>query len=160
MPDPMATVWDHPSPFALTLQAQAADMDGLGHTNNGVYLRWCEQAAWAHSASLGLTLADYRRLDRAMVIRRGVYDYLLPTVAGEALTLATWLFAGASALSMVRRFQVIRSRDQVTVMRGQWELVCIALSTGQPERMLDVFQACYGGAVVGATGAGAPGSSP
>ena len=85
--------WDYPYPFTLPRIPQAADIDGLNHTNNAVYVRWCEQAGWAHSEALGLTLDDYRRLDRAMAIRRGEYDYLLPTFAGEALLLGTWLVA-------------------------------------------------------------------
>jgi acyl-CoA thioester hydrolase len=78
--------WDHPHPFTLALAPQPGDIDGLNHTNNAVYVRWCEQAGWAHSETLGLTLDDYRRLDRAMAIRRGEYDYLLPTLPGEELT--------------------------------------------------------------------------
>jgi acyl-CoA thioester hydrolase len=83
--------WDLPQPYTLELAPSAADIDGLDHTNNAVYVRWCEQAGWAHSAALGLSLADYRRLDRAMAIRRSEYDYLLPTAAGEQLLLGTWL---------------------------------------------------------------------
>jgi acyl-CoA thioester hydrolase len=79
--------WDHPSPFLLRVAPEAPDIDGLNHTNNAVYLRWCEKAAWAHSEALGLALDDYRALDRAMAIRRGVYDYLLPTVLGETCSL-------------------------------------------------------------------------
>ena len=81
--------WDYPQPFTLPLVPRTEDIDGLNHTNNAVYVRWCEQVGWAHSESLGLTLDDYRRLDRAMAIRRGEYDYILPTLLGEALTLAT-----------------------------------------------------------------------
>ena len=69
--------WDYPQPFTLPVTPQAGDIDGLNHTNNAVYVRWCEQAGWAHSERLGLSLDDYRRLDRAMAIRRGEYDYLL-----------------------------------------------------------------------------------
>jgi acyl-CoA thioester hydrolase len=135
--------WDHPHPFTLALAPQPDDIDGLNHTNNAVYVRWCEQAGWAHSETLGLTLDDYRRLDRAMAIRRGEYDYLLPTLPGEELTLATWLFAGDGKISMERRFQLIRSRDGATVLRGRWDLVCIAMSTGRACRMPPEFLAAY-----------------
>ena len=81
--------WDVPTPFVQTVSPAPDDIDGLKHTNNAVYVRWCEAIAWAHSASLGLTLADYQRLDRAMAIRRAEYDYLLPSFAGEQLQLAT-----------------------------------------------------------------------
>ena len=135
--------WDCPDPFTLPATSQAGDIDGLQHTNNAVYVQWCERVGWAHSQALGLDLADYQRLDRAMAIRRGEYDYLLPTVLGEELTLATWLSASDGKLTMERRFQLIRNRDQVTVLRGRWDLVCIELSTGRPRRMPAEFCAVY-----------------
>ena len=135
--------WDYPQPFTLPAMPQAEDIDGLNHTNNAVYVQWCEKIGWAHSESLGLSLGDYQRLDRAMAIRRGEYDYLLPTARHEALTLATWLTASDGKLTMERRFQLIRNRDQSTVLRGRWDLVCIGLSTGQARRMPPEFCQAY-----------------
>jgi acyl-CoA thioester hydrolase len=135
--------WDYPNPFTLPLAPLPQDIDGLNHTNNAVYVRWCEQVGWAHSETLGLTLHDYRRLDRAMAIRRGEYDYLLATVVGEELTLGTWLFAGDGKVSMERRFQLIRNRDEATVLRGRWDLVCIDISSGRARRMPEEFLAAY-----------------
>ena len=135
--------WDYPQPFTLPVSPQAGDIDGLDHTNNAVYVRWCEQAGWAHSVQLGLALDDYRRLDRAMAIRRGEYDYLLPTSLGEPLLLATWLVGGDGKLSLERRFQVVRASDGATVLRARWELVCIDITVGRPRRMPPEFIAAY-----------------
>jgi acyl-CoA thioester hydrolase len=135
--------WDYPHPFTLPVQAQAQDIDGMNHTNNAVYVKWCEKTAWAHSESLGLRLADYQRLDRAMAIRRGEYDYLLPTTLHEELTLATWLTASDGKLTMERRFQLVRNLDQITVLRGRWDLVCIELSSGRVRRMPPEFCQVY-----------------
>jgi len=142
--------WDHPLPFTLPVSPQPEHIDGLNHTNNAVYVQWCEQVAWAHSEALGLSLDDYRRLDRAMAIRHGSYDYLLPTLLGEDLTLATWLSASDGKLTMERRFQLKRERDGATVLRGRWELVCIELSSGRARRMPEDFCNIYGAAVVAA----------
>jgi acyl-CoA thioester hydrolase len=144
--------WDYPQPFTLDLVPQAADIDGLNHTNNAVYVRWCEQVGWAHSEALGLSIQDYQRLDRAMAIRRGEYDYLLPTVLGEALILATWLVGGDGKLSMERRFQLVRASDGVTVLRARWELVCIDISGGRVRRMPPEFLDAYMPQVVAAQG--------
>jgi acyl-CoA thioester hydrolase len=135
--------WDYPHPFLLPLAPTAADIDGLNHTNNAVYVQWCEQIGWAHSQQLGLGIEDYRRLDRAMAIRRGEYDYLLPTFVGEQLTLATWLVGGDGKLVMERRFQLVRQSDQATVLRGRWDLVCIEMSTGRARRMPPEFMDAY-----------------
>jgi acyl-CoA thioester hydrolase len=142
--------WDHPQPFTLELSPSAADIDGLDHTNNAVYVQWCEKAGWAHSEALGLSLADYRRLDRAMAIRRSEYDYLLPTAAGEALVLGTWLYSTDGKLNMERRFQLLRASDGATVLRGRWQLVCIEISSGRARRMPAEFCDGYLPAVVAA----------
>lgn len=144
-------IWDHPHPHTFPVSPQAQDIDGLQHTNNAVYVQWCEQVGWNHSEALGLSLADYQRLDRAMAIRRGEYDYILPTALGEQLTLATWLSASDGKVSMERRFQLIRDSDQATVLRARWELVCIELSSGRARRMPPEFLAIYLPAMVAAT---------
>lgn len=144
----MTDGWDHPLPFTRELTPRPADIDGLGHTNNAVYVQWCEQVAWAHSEALGLSLADYRRLDRAMAIREGHYDYLLPSFEGEALVLATWLTASDGKLTMQRRFQLRRAADGATLVRGRWTLVCIEIGSGRPRRMPPEFLAVYEAAVV------------
>jgi acyl-CoA thioester hydrolase len=140
--------WDHPQPHVLAVSPQAADIDGLDHTNNAVYVQWCERVAWSHSEHLGLSLDDYRRLDRAMAIRQGVYDYLLPSFLGEPLLLGTWLTAGDGKLAMQRSFQLRRASDGQTLMRGRWELVCIEISTGRPRRMPPEFVQVYQAVVV------------
>jgi acyl-CoA thioester hydrolase len=140
--------WDFPHPFTLPVVPRPEDIDGLNHTNNAVYVQWCERIAWAHSEVLGLSLADYRRLDRAMAIRRGEYDYLLPTVLDDKLTLATWLLASDGKLTMERRFQLVRDRDRATVLRGRWSLVCIELSSGRVRRMPPEFIQVYQAAEV------------
>ena len=144
--------WDHPTPFTLPAAPQPQDIDGLNHTNNAVYVQWCEKVAWAHSEALGLALADYHRLDRAMAIRRGEYDYLLPSGLGDTLTLGTWLFRGDGKLAMERRFQLIRDSDGATLMRGRWQLVCIELASGKPRRMPPEFCEVYLPAAVDAGG--------
>ncbi len=141
--------WDYPGPFTLAVVPGVDDIDGLRHTNNAVYVRWCEAVAWAHSESLGLALADYARLDRAMTIRRGEYEYLLASFLGDELLLATWLTSSDGKLTLERRFQLVRRRDRATLLRGRWELVCIEMSTSRPRRMPSDFSAAYLTALVG-----------
>ena len=78
-----------------------------------------------------------------MAIRRGEYDYILPTLPGEELLLGTWLVGGDGKLSMERRFQLLRARDGTTALRGRWELVCIDISGGRPRRMPPEFLEAY-----------------
>lgn len=118
--------------------------------SNAVYVQWCGKIGWTHSEALGIRLADYQRLDRGMAIRRADYHYLLPTTANDELTLGTWLLGGDGKLTMERRFQLIRNRDQATVLRGCWKLVCIELSSGRPRRFPPELCEAYVAATVAA----------
>ena len=140
--------WDVPSPHVIELSVQEADIDGLNHTNNAVYVKWCEHAGWAHSEHLGISLNDYHTLDRAMAIRHSEFDYLLPTTLGDTILAATWVSASDGKLSMQRRFQVVRASDGKTVMRGLWDLICIEISSGKPKRMPKVFLDAYHSVVI------------
>ena len=135
--------WDFPRPFTLPITPSASEIDGLNHTNNAVYVQWCETIAWAHSQAIGLGVTDYQRLDRGMAIRRAAYDYLLPSSLGDKLVLATWLTASDGKLTLERRFQLVREVGQATVLRGSWELVCIALTSGNARRMPQAFLDAY-----------------
>jgi len=141
--------WDVQSPFVFGVTPMASDIDGLNHVNNAVYVRWCEQAAWAHIEHLGLSHAEYLAFDRAMTIRRAEYDYIQPALLGDVLTLATWLGASGGKTTMVRNFQMIRERDGQTLMRGRWELVCIEISTGRVKRMPPRLGEMYQAALIG-----------
>ena len=140
--------WDFPQPFTLPVSPSVIDIDGLNHTNNAVYVQWCEKIGWAHSEALGLNLTDYQPLDRAMAIRRGEYDYLLPTLLDDKLTLGTWLLARDGKLQMEPRFQLIRDRDKTTVLRGRWELICIEISSGRARRIPPEFDRVYRPAMI------------
>lgn len=135
--------WDYPDPFTLHERPQPQDIDELNHTNNAVYVQWCERIGWAHSNALGLGIADYHRLDRAMVIRKAEYDYLLPSLLGQDLTLGTWITGSDGKLTMERRFQIVRNSDQATILRGRWDLVCIEVGSGKPRRLPPEFCQIY-----------------
>lgn len=147
-------VWDHPQPFTLATQVAPADIDGLQHTNNTVYVKWCEQAAWAHSVHLGLDLDSYRRLDRAMAITHSEYDYLQASREGDELIAGTWIVSWDRRLTMERRFQIQRPADGATLLRGMMRFACIEISSGRPRRMPADFIEGYGPAVL--TGPSAP----
>ncbi|HBO14430.1 MAG TPA: acyl-CoA thioesterase [Halieaceae bacterium] len=146
--------WDHPAPFVIQRTVGEDDIDGLEHTNNAVYVQWCEQAAWAHTEALGIDLAAYRSLDRAMAVIRGEYDYLAASRLGDRLAIATWITGWDRRLTMTRNFQVCREADGATLLRGRVTFACIEISTGKPRRMPPVFIDVYGPAIIEAGEAG------
>jgi acyl-CoA thioester hydrolase len=145
-------LWDHPNPHTLHTRVTAGDIDGLNHTNNAVYVKWCEQAAWAHSVALGLDLERYRALDRAMAITHSEYHYLQASREGEEVAVATWIVDWDRKLTMARRFQVIRLSDGVTLLRAGMRFACIEISSGRPRRLPQEFIDGYGVAVLSEQG--------
>lgn len=140
--------WSLPDPFVIDIVVQPEDIDGLGHANNAVYVSWLERCAWRHSQSLGLDLAEYRRLDRAMAVVRHEVDYLASAYEGDQLQLATWIVESDQRLKMTRQFQLRRPADGLTLLRAQTTFVCIELSTGKPKRMPVEFVEGYGRALL------------
>lgn len=111
--------WDlAAAPFIIDLRVGSEDIDGLGHANNAVYVTWLERCAWRHSQRLGLDLAEYRRLDRAMAVVRHEIDYLAAGYENDELQLATWIVDWDQRLRMTRRFQLKRPSDGVTLLRA------------------------------------------
>ena len=139
--------WDMPNPFVIDIKVAADDIDGLGHANNAVYVSWLERCAWRHSQNLGLDLAEYRRLDRAMAVLRHEIDYLAAAYEDQELQMATWIVDSDHRLKMDRRFQLVRPEDGSTLLRARTTFVCIELSSGKPKRMPEEFVEGYGRAL-------------
>lgn len=141
-------LWDHPDPHILQTRVNPRDIDGLNHTNNAVYVNWCQQVAWSHSVALGLDLASYQALDRAMAIIHSEFHYLQASLEGDEILAATWITGWDRKLTMRREFQVIRPDDGVTLLRAAMRFACIELSSGKPKRMPREFIEGYGPAVL------------
>ena len=141
-------IWDRPDGVVIDFEVEASHIDELGHANNAVYVTWLESCAWQHSQSLGLGLADYRQLDRAMAVLRHEIDYLAAAYKGDRLQLATWIVDSDGRLKMQRDFQLMRPADSTTLLRAQTTFVCIELSTGRPKRMPSAFIEGYGKALI------------
>lgn len=135
--------WDVLAPFVQPVTVKPADIDEFGHTNNVVYLSWLERLAWAHSASLGLAMDDYRRIGCGCVARRHELEYLAATFAGDELLAATWVAENDERLSMWRGYQIVRPKDRKTVLRGRTHWVCVDLKSGKPRRMPAEFVSAY-----------------
>lgn len=143
----MTISWDRASPHTVTIEVQDEDIDELGHVNNAAYVRWMEACAWQHSQALGLGLAQYRALDRAMVVHRHEIDYLHAAYAGDRLIMATWIVQSDGRLRLTREFQLCRCSDGVTLLRARSSFVCMELSTGRARRMPEAFIEGYGRAL-------------
>ncbi len=136
--------WVYPSPYVNEIVVAAQDIDGLNHANNACYVVWCEEVAWQHSEYLGLSVEDYKSLDRCMVLHKAEYEYFLPSLLGDTLHFATWITKCDRRLRLERQFQAIKVSTGETVMRGCWSLVCATYSSGKATRFPESFMAAYG----------------
>ncbi len=136
--------WDFPAPFVRRTRVGTADVDELRHTNNTIYVRWCEEVAWEHSASLGLDVASYHDLNRAMAVVEARYRYLQASYLDDEIDTGTWIMHWDKRLTMTRHFQARRVSDGITLLRGEVRFACIEISSGKPRRLPPEFVAGYG----------------
>ena len=136
-------LFDLPHPHLHSRAVRADEIDEYRHVNNTYYVRWLDEAAWSHSAELGLPVETCVALDRGMAVVRTVIVYQRPALLGDEVVVATWLLPGSSRMRVRRRFQVIRPADQQTLVRAEVDYACIELSSGRPARWPPQFHASY-----------------
>jgi acyl-CoA thioester hydrolase len=128
-------------PFLLRVRADPADIDGLGHVSNLVYLRWVLEAALAHSTAKGLDEAAYKARGQGWVVRRHEIDYLRAAYAGDELVVETRV-ATLAAASSTRRTRILRDGELLARAATSWAYV--DFRTGRPmripEEVKDLFE--------------------
>src|SRR5664279_3035466 len=82
--------------FEYRVAAAAADIDGLAHVNNIVYLRWVQEAAIAHWKTLS---NDAINAKYVWVVIRHEIDYLHPALLHDEIMVQTWVGKNAGAKS-------------------------------------------------------------
>jgi len=121
-------------PFLLRVRAEPADIDGLGHVSNLVYLRWVLEAALAHSTAKGLDEAAYKARGQGWVVRRHEIDYLRAAFAGDVLVVETRV-ASIAAASSTRRTRILREGEVLARAATNWAYV--DFRSGRPMRIPD-----------------------
>ena len=115
----------------MTLPVQAADIDGLNHVNNTVYVRWIQDIATAHWKSLASAEAQDAI---AWVVVRHEIDYKMPGNLGDEIVLRTWV-GEASRLKFERFTEVRRKIDNQLLAQARTLWVPIDWKTGKPTRV-------------------------
>jgi acyl-CoA thioester hydrolase len=93
--------------FEVPITVTEADIDGLGHVNNVVYVRWVQEAAIAHWSVLS---TEEERARLLWVVIRHEIDYKRAAYLGDALVARTWV-GKVDGLAFERNTEIVRSGD-------------------------------------------------
>jgi acyl-CoA thioester hydrolase len=125
--------------FERPLTILLEDIDGLGHVNNVVYLRWAQDIATAHWEAAA-TAEQQAAL--AWVALRHEIDYKHPALPGDAVLASTWV-GTADAVRFERFVEILRAHDRklLAAVRTLW---CpISRTTGRVTRVDHAVRAVF-----------------
>lgn len=128
-----------PERYIHTLSISEADIDGLGHVNNVVYVRWAQEAAIAHWESAA---SAEDRAALAWVAIRHEVDYLHPALPGDGVVAETWV-GTADAVRFERFVEILRERDRKVLARTRTLWCPINRTTGRVTRVNDAVRAAF-----------------
>ena len=117
--------------FTLPIVVAPADIDGQGHVNNVVYLRWMQEAAEAHWDAKAT--AELKARVNWVVTRHEV-DYKAPAFVGERLVARTWV-GEPSGATWERFIEIRRVADDRLLARGRSVYAALDPATGRPRRV-------------------------
>jgi len=123
-----------PAVFCYRHTVAQDEIDGQGHVNNLVYLRWMQQAAIEHSTAQGWPAHRYRELGAGWVARRHTIDYLQPAFADQRIEVLTWV-ASFKKIRSERRYKIVRAEDRRVLAKAATVWVLIDLDSRQPCRI-------------------------
>jgi len=110
------------------------EIDEQGHANNVVYVQWMQEAAVAHSATLGWNARRYEEIGHGWVVRSHWIEYRHPAQRGERIVIRTWV-AGMKKVSSVRKYRILRAEDERLLAEAETNWAFIDYATGQPARI-------------------------
>ncbi len=120
-----------PIAFEISVRVGEQDIDGQGHVNNVVYLRWAQDVATAHWEALAP--ADALTSVGWVVLRHEI-DYKAAALLGDELRVRTWV-GSVEGLSFERHTEIIRAGDDKLLARARTIWCPINPETGRPKRV-------------------------
>jgi acyl-CoA thioester hydrolase len=126
------------SPFEVAVQILPGDVDGMGHVNNIVYVRWVQEVALAHWAAVAP--ADAQAAMTWVVLRHEI-DYLHPARPGDQVRARTWI-GEAQAIRYARHTAIVRA-DGTVLARARTLWCPVDIATGRPRRVPAEVRAAF-----------------
>lgn len=106
--------------FEKSFTAQSADIDELGHVNNAVWVRWVQDLATAHWATVATPeqVASY-----VWVVVRHEIDYAGNLKEGESLNGRTWVAEEAVGAKFDRYAEFAKDGRVIVRCRTTWAIL-------------------------------------
>ena len=117
-------------------------IDANGHVNNVRYIQWMQDAAMAHSASLGWSYDRYVECGATWIIRSHSIEYLHSSYAGDRLTVYTWV-AHIKKFRSLRKFKFYRPADDTVIARAETLFIFCDIASGRPRSIPPEVQQVY-----------------
>ena len=127
------------TPFEIRVLVGEDDIDGQGHVNNIVYLRWAQEVATAHWEALAPADAI---ASVGWVVLRHEIDYKAAAFRGDELLVRTWVGV-VEGLAFERHTEIIRTRDEKLLARARTLWCPINPETGRPKRVSAEVRAAF-----------------
>ncbi|HEX8281671.1 MAG TPA: thioesterase family protein [Chthoniobacterales bacterium] len=118
-------------PFEIRVRVGAADIDGQGHVNNVVYLRWAQEVAIAHWEALAPAQAQE---EVGWVVLRHEIDYKAPAFRDQELIVRTWV-GTVEGLAFERHTEIMKADDGKLLAKARTLWCPIHPATGRPKRV-------------------------
>jgi acyl-CoA thioester hydrolase len=128
-------------PFEIEVRIRPEDVDGMGHVNNIVYVRWVQEVALAHWFAHAPAEA---RAAMTWVVLRHEIDYLHAARPGDAVRARTWI-GQAQAIRYERFTEIVRG-DGTVLARGRTLWCPVDMATGRPRRVPAEVRAAFSAA--------------
>ena len=131
-----------PAIFDYQWSVQESEIDMLGHVNNVEYIRWMQNAAFAHSKAQGWSSRRYSELGAGWVARSHRIEYLSPAMPGDTIIVRTWVSTFEKIRSL-RKFRILRQLDQTLLAEAETMWVFINFQRQQPCRVPDEVRSAF-----------------
>ena len=125
--------------FERAFRVPAKDIDGMGHVNNVVYLRYAQDVAVAHwFAAVPAEHAE----SVVWVVRRHEIDYFRPAFEDDELLARTWV-GKATAATSERIVEIWRPKDNQLLAKIRSVWVPLDAETHRPQRVNDSLRTYF-----------------
>lgn len=130
-----------PQAYELEIDVAPSAIDANGHVNNVQYVQWMQEAAVAHfTAAGGAPIME--SLGATWVVRSHRIEYLRPALAGDRVTVRTWVEDFRRVMSL-RNYEFMRASDRTVLANGETEWVFVDVVTGRPKSIPPQLRALF-----------------